>query len=275
MLPLNILIIGYVLITSVFIVCTKHPSNKPSTLFLVTNVLIILWESIPFILPSYSASWDIIYAWSPFLFLPILHKETGLFTSVFFVNTFDPVLIRFETRVFPYVMKFHHQNRLNSKLFSEFLHGCYLSFYFILYGIPIYFLARHEMGAFYQISFAFLLLLFSSYITHAIVPAMGPRNIFDKINDQRSSGFIFKLTHALLEAGSTRGTAFPSSHTGIAFLSLLMTWSIATPVFYFILPFAVGLIASTIYGRFHYLIDMLFSVIYAVLVFFVVQYLYR
>ena len=82
------------------------------------------------------------------------------------------------------------------------------------------------------------------------------------------------MVHKLLEKGSTDGTAFPSGHTGIASVIFLITWYLNTPLFYFILPLVIGLIVSTVYGRFHYVVDMIFGAIYAIMAFIVTRWVY-
>jgi membrane-associated phospholipid phosphatase len=227
------------------------------------NLLILIWEMMPWLSPITSMKLGMIYDWSPLLFVPIFYKEIGVLTTSVSQVTYDDVLTRLEHQYFPYVMAMHHQNRANSTLLSEYLHFCYLSFYGLLYGVPLYFYLQHETLWFEKSIFMMLLLFFLCYITHSWIPVCGPRNLFDKINDHRSDGVCFKLVHTILAKGSTHGTAFPSGHTGIATVVLLITWYAETPLFYYLLPLGLGLIVSTIYGRFHYMLDLIAGLFYA------------
>jgi membrane-associated phospholipid phosphatase len=141
--------------------------------------------------------------------------------------------------------------------------------------VPLYFYLNEEYSQFYQTVFVVLLLLFSCYLTHWLVPICGPRNIFEKIKDHRSQGFFFRLVHKVLQDGSTNGTAFPSGHTGTAAVVLLITWYLQASLFYVILPFGIGLIVSTIYGRFHYVTDVLVGLVYAVFAFWITVLVYN
>ncbi|WP_131780164.1 phosphatase PAP2 family protein [Legionella bozemanae] len=269
MLAVNSLVIIYAII-STFLLVISNPKQKKLRLFYIyANCLIILWEAFPFFKQIDSTPLKILYDWSPLLLLILLHRETEILTSALKKVHYDEKIIDFEKRHFKWVMNFHHNNRANSLFLSEFLHLCYLSFYLLIYGVPLFFYLRQEFVSFYECQFVILLLLFSCFLTHSIIPACGPRNIFEKIKDHRSQGFFFRITHKLLQDGSTTGTAFPSGHTGLSSAVLLTTWSINPLLFYFILPFGVGLIISTIYGRFHYVIDMIFGFLYALIAFFI------
>ena len=171
-------------------------------------------------------------------------------------------------------MAFHQQNQGQYKLLSECLHLCYLSFYILIYGVPFYFYMMNDRTAFYATTLAILMVLLSCFMTHAFIPVHGPRNIFDKISDKRSHGLIFRAVHWVLAEGSTPGTAFPSGHTSVACVVALMTAHFHSPIFYYIAPIALGLVVSTIYGRFHYVTDMIFGCIYAIIAFFITCYVY-
>ena len=55
----------------------------------------------------------------------------------------------------------------------------------------------------------------------------------------------------------TKFDVFPSGHTMISVAVLLVAWKRARDVFWVLLPIATGLIISTVYCRFHYVIDVI------------------
>jgi membrane-associated phospholipid phosphatase len=274
MLQLNLLIIFYVTITSLIMVISKVPHKRKNACYLL-NSFILVWEVIPFLIPVHIFPLRILFDWSPLLFLPLLHQQTGLLTLIFQAGLWDQKFIDFDNKYFPYVMSFHIHNRGNSLFISEILHLCYFSFYALIYGVPLYFYLKQEYVQYYQTVFVILALLFSCYLTHWLIPIHGPRNIFAKINDARSRGIFFRLVHKVLEKGSTAGTAFPSGHTGTAAVAILITWYWQSPIFYFVLPFGLGLILSTLYGRFHYVTDVIVGLVYAFMIFIFTLWTYK
>lgn len=266
MLQLNFLVILYVVITSLIMVVSQVPHPRKKLCYFL-NSFILVWEFIPWVISVNNPILQILFDWSPLIFLPLLHQQTGILTQIFQAGRLDEKFIAFDQKYFPYVMNFHTQNRGNSVLLSEILHLCYFSFYALIYGVPLYFYLNHEYLQFYQTTFIILALLFSCYLTHWLIPIYGPRTIFAKINDARSRGVFFRIVHKVLEDGSTAGTAFPSGHTGTAAVVILITWYLSSPVFYLVLPVGLGLIISTLYGRFHYVTDVLVGLAYAFIVF--------
>lgn len=266
MLPINLLVISYLIIVSVYIVIAHRGYG-----ILVINSMLVLTLSIILLKQIDNHAF---YAWIGLIFLPLFYHEIGLTIQKSKRKTYDLAFIAFEKKHFPKIMEFHQQNLANNIGLSEYLHACYLSFYLFIYGVPLYFYLHEEFLFFYEIIFAILFALLSGYITHVIIPIYGPRDIFPKINDSRSDKLFFKLVHRLLSKGSAAGTAFPSGHTSVATVVLLMTWHLHTPLFYLLLPIGIGLIISTIYGRFHYVTDVIIGIGYAIMAFLVTVAIY-
>lgn len=266
MIPINLLVISYLVIASIYVAI----SHREYSILFINGMLLLFLSMISFKQIDNHA----LYAWIGLIFLPLFYHEIGLANQKSKRETYDLALIAFEKKHFPRVMAFHQQNLANSIGLSEYLHACYLGFYIFIYGVPLYFYLRNEILFFYESTFAILYALLAGYITHIIIPVYGPRDIFQKINDKRSDKFFFKFVHNLLSKGSAAGTAFPSGHTSSTAVVLLMTWHLHTPLFYFLLPIGVGLIISTIYGRFHYVTDVIIGIGYAIMAFLVTVAIY-
>ena len=61
--------------------------------------------------------------------------------------------------------------------------------------------------------------------------------------------------------------AFPSLHSGVTLLTLLLSFKHARKLFWIMLPFCIGLLLSTIYLRHHYVVDMIAGFILGILAF--------
>lgn len=274
MLTLNLLIIIYTSLSSVFLIISKDKHLTSRKIYIAINCMIVTCEMLPFFISIQHEVLNTLFNWSPLLFLPILHQQTALTTTAISNNTWDQQLIAIEKKYAAFVMNFHDKNRMNHTLISEYLHLCYLSFFVLIYGIPLYFYLHHDILSFHESMFSILFVIFSCFLTHALIPVHGPRLIFEKINDHRRHGLFFRLTHKVLTEGATAGTAFPSGHTAVACMAILITYHLKTPLFYCILPVSLGLIISTVYGRFHYLIDVIFGMLYAIIAFFITKFIF-
>lgn len=273
---LYLLLIFFLLFASTWLLrSSKNAEDKtPRLYYLVCNLVIIIGLVLLYWFPLKGVYSSVLYDWLPFLLLPFFHRETALLTTAISPKTHDEAFIQYEQDLFPGVIHFHQQNRMNSVIVSELLHLCYLSFFLLIYGVPFYFYACGDLVAFYATSFGVFFTLLSCFMTHTYLPVLGPRTLFKKIDDARSDGIVFRLTHRVLESGSTPGTAFPSGHTSLACVLILLTPLFQTQLFYFVLPIGIGLMISTIYGRFHYVLDLLAGIVYAIISFIVTYCLY-
>lgn len=250
---------------------SRKKQNSVWPFFLVGNIATLLFVIAIFQFKEKNIFISTLADWLPLLLIIFYYQNAGLLSRTFFQAPFDHKIIAFENRIF----RNNHpcmwlSETANSYWLSEFLHFCYISYYFLLYGVPFYFYVTHDKAAFYQFEYAEVLTLLACFLTHAFMPVLSPRTIFEKIKSPLSQGYLFRTTHFILEKGSASGTAFPSSHVAIGTLVLLVTFHFQLLFLFCVAPFALGLIISTVYGRFHYVIDFIFGALYGYLIFWVV-----
>jgi membrane-associated phospholipid phosphatase len=107
----------------------------------------------------------------------------------------------------------------------------------------------------FTLSFAYFL----SYAGYFLIPALGPR--FALASEQKGPVETTPLSRAISmtinELERTKFDVFPSGHTMITTVVLLVAWKRARRVFWFLLPIGTGLVLSTVYCRYHYGVDVL------------------
>lgn len=140
---------------------------------------------------------------------------------------------------------------------SELLHLGYVSYYLVVPAAAVaVYRAAGDRGlerAAVTVGLAFFL----CYLCFAVFPVAGPRYEFARIDGPPARGPVFAVVHGVLEAGSSKGTAFPSSHVAAATAALLACLRDARRAFRWLLVPVVLLTLGTVYGRFHYAIDAL------------------
>jgi membrane-associated phospholipid phosphatase len=72
-----------------------------------------------------------------------------------------------------------------------------------------------------------------------------------------SGGFSTALIEAIEKYGRVRGAAFPSAHVAGSMVAILCAWRYRRWLFWATLPFFVSMMVATIYGRYHYVADVL------------------
>ena len=188
-------------------------------------------------------------------------------TQMVFQGTFDDWIVRWENRLFNGQPSTYLSARFPSVALSEYLHLCYLSYYFIPVSLPAMLYFRGKGEAFFETLFAELFTFNICLIWYIFMPVAGPRYFVEKIKEPMSNAPLCKLTHAILSRASTKGTAFPSSHSAVAIVVLLCAARYDLVSFVILFPFCTGLVVGTVYGRFHYALDAVAGVLLGVLTF--------
>ena len=88
-----------------------------------------------------------------------------------------------------------------------------------------------------------------------VFPVQGPRYIAPPAGVP--DGLFRSLTLALLEGGSSRGAAFPSSHVSVAVAQTLLALRFQRRLGWVLVPVTTLLALGAVYGGFHYAVDVL------------------
>jgi membrane-associated phospholipid phosphatase len=142
---------------------------------------------------------------------------------------------------------------------SEPVHAGYLAYYLLIFGPPLVLYLRRRQDAFAGTVLAILATFISCYIVFILFPVEGPRYAWTSppgIPD----GPVRRLTLWLLEGGSSRGTAFPSSHAAVAVAASLSALRYQRRLGVGVTLTTVLLVVGAVYGGFHYGIDMVVGV---------------
>jgi membrane-associated phospholipid phosphatase len=192
----------------------------------------------------------------PIALVPLLYSELEVLNlAVHAGRFFDPLVQQWEAALFGGQPAVELARALPYRALSELLHGAYLSYYAIIYVPPIalYAAGRHQEAA--ALVFAVMLTFFAHYLFFIYFPVQGPRYLFPAPTGPAGEGLLPALTHRLLEAGSSRGAAFPSSHVGVSVAATVVLarsaprWALAVGAA------TAGLALGAVYGGFHYAID--------------------
>lgn len=140
---------------------------------------------------------------------------------------------------------------------TEIMSGCYILFMpYLLFSIIYYLFAPPETSIrFYSGLFTLYAIGFLGYL---LVPASGPwLALADRFTIPLDGGWITALNARMVFEGSNRVDVFPSLHCAVSSYLLLFDRRCKRWRFWFYVVPCVGLWASTLYLRYHYLIDIL------------------
>jgi membrane-associated phospholipid phosphatase len=179
---------------------------------------------------------------------------------VHFINPrdIDPLLVKLDYLLFgdhPTVL----MERIMSPLLTDILQIAYTSYYILPVTLGIVLLSRQRPGNFDYALFMIMLCFYLSYLGYMVTPAIGPRFTINHMQTMELKGLVLAepVQQFLNRLEGIKRDAFPSGHTGIALTVLCLSWRFEKKLFLLFLPLVAGLIFSTVYLRYHYVVDVI------------------
>jgi len=194
--------------------------------------------------------------WYPVLVFPLLYKEVEVLAAAFGNWGLTPVLAHLESSVFAGHPSLYLSETLPIVALSEYVHFCYLAYVGLvpLVGGLWYFRGRRDAFAelLYLVSVTFAV----SYLFYILFPVDSPFYLSPPPGEPLAGHFFYDLVHFVSARGGARGGAFPSSHVSISTVVLLVVAARQPRWLVWLTPIYVGLVFATVYGRFHYALDV-------------------
>jgi membrane-associated phospholipid phosphatase len=214
---------------------------------------------------SKKISW--IRDFAPIVIIAIIFNSLGGLISGLRSPHYDDVLIRIDYALFgahPTVWL----ERINNPLLTGLLQAAYISYYGMPIALVLVLYFKGNKNSFNSAAFAIVLCFYLSYIGYLLVPAVGPRFTLSHVQtaDLRAGPATLWIQQTLDGLEHNKTDAFPSGHTAVALVTLVYSWKYREKALFRILvPAVSALIVSTVYLRYHYVIDVIAGVLLAVL----------
>ncbi len=203
--------------------------------------------------------------WYPVFLFPLLYKEVEVLAADFGNWGLTEPIRQLEVTLFAGHPSIYLSELLPWWPLSEYLHLCYISHVFLLPALAGYWYHSYR-SAFYELLFLASLTFSSSYLFYILFPVDSPYYLAPELKEPLSSHFFYKLVHYVADRGGARGGAFPSTHVSITAVLWLTAWTRQRPIALWSSPIAAGLVFATVYGRFHYVLDVIAGLALAVAV---------
>jgi len=201
----------------------------------------------------------------PMAFVPILYESLGPLISAARPVARDSMLIAVDRALFgtdPTVWL----QRFIRPLLTDVFYVSYLSYYFIAIGLGVVIWMRDRAVA-RRFIFTLTLAYVLSYAGYFAVPALGPRVALAGSHSVplETTAVSRAISSTLDELENTKFDVFPSGHTMIAVIVLIVAHQRARDAFWWLLPVAIALVISTVYCHFHYVVDVIAGTLLAIL----------
>ena len=200
--------------------------------------------------------------WLPLVVGPFLYVELRWLISGFGVPHVDARVQGWELALFSGNPSATWAPAMPVRWMSETLHAAYASYYLIVYLPPALLYLRHRRTAFAATLLALTIAYGLCFLTYLFFPVDGPRYLIGPA--AAPDGPIRAFVLRLLDAGSSRGTAFPSSHVAASVVASLAALRSQRRVGIVVSVMTLTLALATVYGGFHYAVDGLAGTVFGV-----------
>jgi membrane-associated phospholipid phosphatase len=222
----------------------------------------ILWIGLLFIIKLSSEqkvmgrAGDFINTFSPILFLILIYESLGDLIQYLHPDI-DPVLMRIDLFLFG-VHPTLWMEQWIVPWFTDVMSFAYVSYYFlpVILALTLYLKDRREglQRSFFVLALGYYI----SFIGYILFPAVGPRYAMIHLYTVPLEGSLLTdlVRDGLSAIEHNKRDCMPSGHTEIVLIVLYLAYRYERFLFYLFFPVVCGLILSTVYLRYHYVIDL-------------------
>ncbi|MCK9419527.1 MAG: phosphatase PAP2 family protein [Nitrospirae bacterium] len=273
---LTLCLLALLMAVMLFFVPTVHAWPQPGLTYLLLALTIISLA----VLDRRAGTGKIlssIRVFAPIAIIAIIFNSLGDLITGIGNRHYDDILIQADYALFG-VHPTVWMERFNDPLLTGLLQAAYMSYYGMPIALALALYFRENNDAFNSAVFAILLCFYLSYIGYLLVPAVGPRYTLGHVQtaELRAGPVTLWIRQALDGLEHNKTDAFPSGHTAVALVTLVYAWKYREKVLSWILvPAVSALIFSTVYLRYHYVVDVIAGVLLAALTILIAPKTYR
>ncbi len=160
---------------------------------------------------------------------------------------------------------------------TDMMSLAYLSYYFLPLILVLTLSLRGRTEEFRQTMFVLTFGYYLSFIGYILFPAIGPRFTQVHLYSVPLEGSFITdfVREALNVLEHNKRDCMPSGHTQIALTVLFLARRYEKTIFTLFLPVVCGLILSTVYLRYHYVIDLIAGASFAIGCLLIAPWLYK
>jgi membrane-associated phospholipid phosphatase len=233
--------------------------------------------------------WQQLHFWYPVPLIFSVFKELYFMVKPIHGVDYDDVLIKIDRFIFGGDPT-HFLYQFSNPILTELLQIVYATFFFLPVILGINLLLNQKEKQFHFMTFTVVLGFFLSYLGYLLVPAIGPRftlHDFDLTNIELPGLFLTNYLREIVNAGESipAGTlnpalvvqrdVFPSGHTQMTLIVMYLAFKFKSCMRY---PFLINgslLVFSTVYLRYHYVIDVVAGAVFMIITIILGKWIYN
>jgi membrane-associated phospholipid phosphatase len=201
----------------------------------------------------------------PALLIAFFYSVSGNTIHLLYPDFLDTQLVAIEKSIFGLNVTLWLDNHLNVVV-TELLSLGYFSYYFMIIGLSLILFFHRRDAEIKRFMSATCVTFFVSYLLFFLYPIEGPRWHFAGEYLNSIHGVIFwPMVKYVIDNGAVHGGCMPSSHVAEALVVMFFALRNYGRRAAFLIPLVVLMAGGTIYGRFHYVSDVVVGIIIGVL----------
>ena len=195
--------------------------------------------------------------WYPLPLYIFSFEELGGLVHAIFPGWFDRWLIAFDY-TFAGVHPSIWLSRFASPALNDAMQFAYMTYFLYLVILPAILYAQRDRVEFWTVMTSTAVAHYSVYVIAVLLPVESPYYSLAALQTKTLNGsYCTALIEFIERFGRVHGAAFPSAHVAGSMVAILASWHYRRWLFWVCLPFFAGMCVSTVYGRYHYMADVL------------------
>jgi membrane-associated phospholipid phosphatase len=222
-------------------------------LLIAAGIICLAWSAAR----SRSAMIRFVRHWYPLALYIFFFEELSGLVHAIYPGWFDRWLIAFDYN-FAGVHPSLWLSRFASPALNDYMQFAYMTYFLYLVILPAILYAQKDRAAFWTVMASTAVAHYSVYVIAILIPVESPYYSLASLQTNTlTGGYCTALIELIERFGRVHGAAFPSAHVAGSMVAILASWRYRRWLFWVCLPFFVSMCVSTVYGRYHYMADVL------------------
>lgn len=194
--------------------------------------------------------------WYPTLIFLFFFEEIGLIVHAIHPGWFDRYLIDADLALFG-VHPTVWIERFNGYWMTEYMQLAYTSYYLLTIGFAARLWFGGRRGEFAALIEATCVAYYLCYVIYVLFPVESPYHTLRHLQQaDLAGGPVTALIDFIERHGRVHGGAFPSAHVAGSMVVLFSAFRFERKIGWRLLPLVLSICVATVYGRYHYVVDI-------------------
>jgi membrane-associated phospholipid phosphatase len=149
-------------------------------------------------------------------------------------------------------------NQFANPVLNDAMQFAYMTYFLFLVILPGILYLEKQFDSFWTVMTATAIAHYTVYVIAILFPIESPFFSLAYLHSAPLVGGPFTATIELVERfGRVHGAAFPSAHVAGSMVAILAAWRYKRWLFWICAPLFAAMCVATVYGRYHYVADVI------------------